>query len=201
MDVEVRELRPPELPAAVELVARGMRDNPLNVKAMGSDDERRLFRLRKMFRASLPSTARKGVLVGAFHDRCLVGVLAWVLPGKCQTPLGEKISLAARMLPGVGPGSLARIRRWQEDWNKHDFAESHWHLGPVAVDPELQGRRIGSKMMANCCSRLDTAQAAAYLETDKADNVRFYEKFGFTTIAEAKVLGVPNWFMLRFTRL
>ena len=69
------------------------------------------------------------------------------------------------------------------------------------MDPELQGRRIGSEMMANCCSRLDSAHAAAYLETDKADNVRFYQKFGFTTIAEAKVLGVPNWFMLRSTRL
>ena len=58
MDVEVRELRTAELPDAVELVAWGMRENPLNVKAMGSYDERRLFRLRKMFRASLPRTAR-----------------------------------------------------------------------------------------------------------------------------------------------
>jgi len=201
MDVEVRELRSGELPAAVELVARGMRDNPLNVEALGSDEERRLFRLRRMFRAALPNTARKGMLVGAFDDRRLVGVLAWVPPGKCQTTLGEKISLAARMLPGVGPSSLERIRRWQENWTRHDFAESHWHLGPVAVDPELQGRSIGSKMMANCCSRLDTAHAAAYLETDKADNIRFYQKFGFKTIAEDKVLGVPNWFMLRSTRL
>jgi ribosomal protein S18 acetylase RimI-like enzyme len=71
----------------------------------------------------------------------------------------------------------------------------------VAVDPELRGRRIASKMMVNCCSRLDTAQAAAYLETDKADNVRFCERFGFTTIAEAEVLKVPNWFMLRCMRL
>jgi hypothetical protein len=116
MDVEVRELRMAELPAAIELVARGMRDNPWNVQALGSDGERRLPRLRKMFKAARPTTARKGVLVGAFDDRRLVGVLAWVLTGKCQTTLGEKISLAARMLPGVGPSSLNRIRRGQEDW-------------------------------------------------------------------------------------
>ena len=197
MDVALRELRTAELPAALEVVARGMRDNPLNVQAMGVDSERRLIRLRKMFAAALPRTVRKGVLVGAFHDRRLVGVVAWVSPGQCQTKLGEKIFLAARMLPGVGPTSLQRIARWQGEWSKHDFAESHWHIGPVAVDPDLWGRHIGSEMMADCCAHLDTARVPAYLETDKAENVRFYEKFGFAVIAEGSVLDVPNWFMLR----
>jgi hypothetical protein len=38
----------------------------------------------------------------------------------------------------------------------------------------------------------DGQKALAYLETDKAENVRFYERFGFVTTSEALVLGTPN---------
>jgi len=39
-----------------------------------------------------------------------------------------------------------------------------------------------------------------YLETDKRENVRFYERFGFEVIAREPVIGVPNWFMRREPR-
>jgi hypothetical protein len=54
--------------------------------------------------------------------------------------------------------------------------------------------------MQECCARLDRLHIAGYLETDKALNVRFYERFGFETIASAPVLDVPNWFMKRNAR-
>jgi hypothetical protein len=40
----------------------------------------------------------------------------------------------------------------------------------------------------------DAAGGVAYLETDKAINVGFYERFGFAVIGEQEVLGVPNCF-------
>jgi len=197
MDVAVRELQPAELPAAVALVARGMRDNPLNVQAMGMNAEARLSRLQAMFAAVLPMTARKGSMLGTFDDGHLVGVLAWVPSGRCQATLGEKVALAARMVPRIGVGALLRIARGQGDWEKRDPAETHWHLGRVSVDSGLRGRRIGSALMANYCARLDAERVCSYLETDKAENLRFYAKFGFSSVAEAKVLGVSNWFMVR----
>jgi hypothetical protein len=36
-----------------------------------------------------------------------------------------------------------------------------------------------------------------YLETDKRDNVGFYERFGFEVIGDERVGGVPNRFMRR----
>ena len=54
--------------------------------------------------------------------------------------------------------------------------------------------------MQSFCDRMDERNAVAYLETDKDVNVRFYNRFGFETIAEATVLGVPNWFMKRRPR-
>ena len=44
---------------------------------------------------------------------------------------------------------------------------------------------------------MDSAGALAYLETDKPENVRFYERFGFEVVTEDDVVGVHNWFMTR----
>ena len=44
---------------------------------------------------------------------------------------------------------------------------------------------------------MDDLSMLSYLETDKYENVRFYRKLGFDVVAEAEVLGVPNWFMSR----
>jgi hypothetical protein len=48
---------------------------------------------------------------------------------------------------------------------------------------------------------MDDCGMLLYLETDKSENVPFYQKFGFTVVAEADVLGVPNWFMSRAARI
>ncbi|HEU4422411.1 MAG TPA: hypothetical protein VFR67_07700 [Pilimelia sp.] len=55
-------------------------------------------------------------------------------------------------------------------------------------------------IMREYCRRLDEAGDTGYLETDKAQNVRFYQRFRFDVIGAAPVLGVPNWFMLRNLR-
>jgi ribosomal protein S18 acetylase RimI-like enzyme len=102
-----------------------------------------------------------------------------------------------RLIPTVGIACSGRLTRWFAEWNKHDLPERHWHLGPVAVDLELQGQGIGRELMSEFCARMDSAGETGYLETDKARNVEFYRKFGFQTIGEASVLGVPNWFMRR----
>ena len=51
--------------------------------------------------------------------------------------------------------------------------------------------------MDHFCTIVDAAGDAAYLETDKPENVGYYERFGFETIGELDVLGVRNWFMRR----
>ena len=52
-------------------------------------------------------------------------------------------------------------------------------------------------MLAVYCEQLDAAGAAGYLETDKPENVRLYERFGFEIRCHAYVLGVKKWFMWR----
>jgi hypothetical protein len=51
--------------------------------------------------------------------------------------------------------------------------------------------------MEEHCRRLDSAGDLGYLETDKPENVRFYERFGYELVGEDDVIGVRNWFMHR----
>jgi len=94
-------------------------------------------------------------------------------------------------------GATFHVLRWVGEWARRDRSEPHWHLGPVAVDSHLQGQGIGAAMLAQFCARVNDCDALSYLETDKSDNVRFYQKLGFRVIEEAAVLGIHNWFMSR----
>jgi len=193
----IRDLGTDDLSAAVDVVARGMRDNPLNIAAFGDDAGVRLERLQGMFTIALPMILRKGVLLGAFDDQTLLGVAALVPPGRCQASTREKVAMLPRMVWAIGLGGLGRVVRWQAAWSQRDLRAPHWHLGPVAVDTHLQGQGVGSALMKTYCARIDRVGAAGYLETDKPQNVDFYKRFGFETVGEAPVLGTANWFMRR----
>jgi len=198
--ITLRELHEADLPSAVGIVARGMRDNPLHIAALGNDANQRINRLTGMFGVALPLIFSKGVLLGAFDDETLVGIAGMLPPGQCQPTAMEKLTLAPRIVPGVGFDAAVKVRSWLDQWAKYDLRQPHWHLGPVSVDAHLQGTGIGTRLMNEYCSRVDAAHATGYLETDKASNVTFYEKFGFETVASAAVLETPNWFMKRAAR-
>jgi predicted N-acetyltransferase YhbS len=97
----------------------------------------------------------------------------------------------------LGPRTAARVGQWLNAWAEHDPRDPHIHLGPLAVDAHLQGHGIGAAILTEHCRRLDADGALGYLETDKPENVRLYERFGYVVVAEAPVLSVPNWFMRR----
>jgi ribosomal protein S18 acetylase RimI-like enzyme len=196
--IEVRDLRPQEVPEAVGVLARGMRDNPLHVAAYGEDPERRLRCHARLMRGVFRAFPAQQPIC-AVRDGTLVGVTGVAPAGTCQPTAAQRV----RLLPDVvalGPRTAARVGRWISSWAKHDPDEPHVHLGPLAVDAHLQGQGIGSLIMQEHCRRLDADRAVGYLETDKPENVRFYERFGFQVVGEEPVLGVPNWFMRREPR-
>jgi len=197
--IEVRDLRPAEVPEAVGVLARGMRDNPLHVAAYGDDPERRFRCHARLMRGLFRAIPAQQPICAVRHGR-LVGVTGVAPAGTCQPTAIQRL----RLLPSVvalGPRTAARVGRWISVWAKRDPDESHVHLGPLAVDAHLQGQGIGSLIMQEHCRRLDRGREVGYLETDKPENVRFYERFGFEVIGEDSVIGVRNWFMRRPPRI
>jgi ribosomal protein S18 acetylase RimI-like enzyme len=195
--VEIRDLTAAETDAAARVLGGGMRDNPLHVRAFGPRPERRELALTRMFEALLRLYLSKGAVLGAFSAGNLVGVCGMVQPNRCQPTAGEKLQLLPALVSGGGLGATARVLRWVAGWARHDPRQAHWHLGPVGVERRLQGKGIGSALLQAFCDRIDATRSVAYLETDKQENVRFYQRFGFCVSAQDLVLGVPSWFMFR----
>lgn len=193
--IEVRSLRPDEIPEAIGVLARGMRDNPLHVVAYGSDPDRRRRCHATLMNAAFQVLTDRQPLC-ATRNGVIVGVTGVAPVGRCQPTLSQRVRLLPR-LAALGPRSAALVSSWMKAWAELDLAEPHVHIGPLAVDADVQGGGVGSMIMLEHCRRLDEARDVGYLETDKLDNVAFYRKFGYETTAEATVIGVRNWFMRR----
>jgi ribosomal protein S18 acetylase RimI-like enzyme len=196
-ELELRELGAGDLAAAAAVLGRGMRDNPLHIRAFGAEAAAREAALTRFFLPVLRRQLPKGAVVGAFRAGRLAGVCAMVEPGRCQPSIGERMRMLPALLPGISLASLGAVLRWTSVWARNDPRITHWHLGPVAVERDLQGQGIGRSLLEEFCRRIDARGQAAYLETDKQVNVTFYERFGFRVTAQEPVLGATNWFMMR----
>ena len=98
-------------------------------------------------------------------------------------------------LGGLGP--LMRLAKIMRAWGKHDPQKSHWHLKVLGVAPDFQGKGIGGQVVKFYCDIVDRDMIEAYLETDRPENISFYERFGFKVVGEEIINGSKNWYMLR----
>jgi ribosomal protein S18 acetylase RimI-like enzyme len=191
-DVEVLWLTGDEqLHQAVGVAARALRDDP-PLLAVSDDPLVRLDTMYSTFAGMLPT----GVAAGVRRGGCVLGVagasppghcIAGMLPPEVRTP-GE---------PGPDATDVDRFLHMGSVLADHDLVESHWHVGPVGVEPGFQGMGLGAAVMGLLCAEFDDHGRLAWLETAKPQNVRFYIGLGFEVVEEIQLLGTPNWFMRR----
>ena len=194
----LRLLRRSELEDAAQLVGRAMRDNPSNTRVFRIlDGGHRSIAMGRFFVPVLRGLFQRGLVLGAILSNRLVGICGMARPGFCQPNTIEKTKVLPAAVIGNPLTTPLLILNWVKEWSRRDPLEPHWHLGPVAVEPSLQGQGIGTAMLNAFCAVVDGTGTNAYLETDKHENVRLYQRFGFTVVESVHVLGVPNWFMSR----
>jgi ribosomal protein S18 acetylase RimI-like enzyme len=193
VDVDIRPLDPRDIPSAALVAARGMRDNPAHIAAIGNDPAKRVRVMERLFRQLLALDHRPTFV--AWEGDRLVGVADSAEPGHCQpSGLARAKLLPALLMAGT---AVPRMTRWIGAWEKRDPGRAHSHFGPFAVDLDAQGRGIGTQLLAHYCRTMDETATFSYLETDKPENVRLYERFGYVVIEKATVIGADNWFMTR----
>lgn len=197
LSITIRGLNFADQAEAVAVLLRGMSDNPIHLQAFGADAGHRERALRAMFNAIMTRQLSRGIVLGAFYDGRLAGVSGMMPPGHCPSAMMGKISALSALVLGGGLRDSRQLLEWLDDWLETDAAVEHWHLGPIAVAPRLRGRGIGSRLIEECCAIIDSDGCAAYLENDRAENLRLLERFGFAATEAHAVLGVRNWFMLR----
>src|SRR5215472_11536750 len=108
----LRNLQVIDLDEAAQVVTLSMRDNPVNLRAFGREDaEQRSRSLVRFFRTVLRGLYKRGMIMGAYRDKELVGVCGMAPPGSCQPTLLEKIEV----LP-----SLTSVTPWERPFGSRD---------------------------------------------------------------------------------
>jgi GNAT superfamily N-acetyltransferase len=197
MEIEVRDLRAEEKPAAGAVAGRALSDNPTFRWVWGDDTRARVGGALGLFVGFVGPLADPQL--GAFLGGVVVGVCAAASPGTC---IGVTAPDELRVAPTeVGPpGDPSRGLVVWSLFCRHDFDERHWHLGPVAVEPVLQGHGVGGALLNPFCERMDAAGEAVWLETDKPGNVSFYRRHGFDLVDEVTLPETDNAFTTYFMR-
>ena len=139
---------------------------------LGADHDRRYRHTHRFFSRLYRLAAHQRPLVARLDGR-IVASTNDLVGGACRA----RPSTSLRSLPALaltGPRAAVRAARWFNDWERRDPDRPHAHFGPFGVEPELQGRGIGSLVLREYTRRLDEAGEHSYLETEKPENVALY---------------------------
>jgi len=71
----------------------------------------------------------------------------------------------------------------------------HWYLSVLGVEPSLQGRGFGGRLLEILFGLVEAQPAPLYLESDRETSANFYRSRGFEDRGETRVHGVRCWFL------
>jgi len=210
---EFRLLVPSERPAAHQVAARALRDDPLFVYLHGPDPIARQAAAYAAFRDqaaerrgwwrrrfAAPPVVPAPTVWGAVVAGHVIGTAAAAAPDACFVAQLPAAVTRQRGGPEGPPGSPERLTRVLAELHAHHCEERHWHVGPVGVEPGLQGRGVGAAVMRLLCDAMDAEGEVAFLETETPANVVFYRRLGFEVVGETHLTGLDVWFMRREPR-
>jgi ribosomal protein S18 acetylase RimI-like enzyme len=191
----VRKARPHELGRLAAVLARAFYDDP-PIRWVVNDDGRR----RKLLEASFGLYLRK---LWFKQDECyttdsVAGAVVWELPGQWKVGVLGQLRLLPSMAR-INGRLLPRILRAIAALESNHPVEPHYYLPVVGVEPEWQGRGLGTALMRPMVDRCDEEKVPAYLEATSPRNRALYERHGFE-VTEQFSLGSgspPLWRMWR----
>jgi ribosomal protein S18 acetylase RimI-like enzyme len=191
-------LEPRQTDAVGAALARAFFDDPLFV--WGFPDEQRRARLLDF---QMKTFLRYGQRWGEVQTTAAnAGAAIWLPPGDTRIRPLRAFRIGLWRMPFVaGLGNFRRFYRGVDHLEHfHDDVEGpHHYLAVLGVEPELQGRGVGSALIAPVLERATADGLPCYLETVKERNVTFYRKHGFEVMVETQLPpdGPPAWTMLR----
>jgi ribosomal protein S18 acetylase RimI-like enzyme len=180
--VNVRSATAEDRESIVRCLARAFENDPIVCFALRGDEgkPRALHTLfdvafrRLIFAAS-----------GAWIADGGAGAALWAPPGRWD-PLRawpDALSLAG----AVGWLRLGRVLRGMGRIDGRHPAAPHWYLFAIGVDPDDQGRGVGTALLQAVLSSCDARGEAAYLEASTEANARLYARHGFRITDEVAI--------------
>ena len=194
----VRKVTADDVPRLAVVLGRAFDSDP-PMRWFLRDDQRRVELARQMFDVMLRT-------VHLSRDACytteeVAGGALWVPPGRWRLGLWQQLRLLPGMIRVFGR-DLARAQRGLAVMDTGHPRRPHWYLDSLGVDPDWQGKGIGSALMQPVLVRCDRERMPAYLNAGSPRSRDLYVRHGFH-VTEEFVLpdgGPPLWRMWREPR-
>ncbi|MFI1869756.1 GNAT family N-acetyltransferase [Streptomyces jumonjinensis] len=190
-DDRVRPATPDDIPTAVRTLGRAFSDYPYTRHVVAADDHaERVRRFQELFLTR----------VGMVYGRVWVGdgglaVAAWTTPDQDPTPGLTEVAPSIGELAGDRAEAFEATEKLVEPYRP---TEPVWYLATVGVDPDAQGRGLGSAVLRPGIEAAARAGYPIHLETATERNVSLYERLGFKVTAEVTVPdGGPHIWCMR----
>jgi len=161
------------------------------------DESQRMRRGERMFesiflkRVCLPHDE-------TYTTESIVGGALWMPPGKWKLRLLDNLRLLPHMAAAWGRNLPRALRSLSYLDSKHPHAP-HYYLFILGVEPEWQGKGIGTSLMQPILERCEAERMPAYLEATTPRNRELYRRNGFEVVKEIELPGggPPLWRMWR----
>jgi GNAT superfamily N-acetyltransferase len=126
------------------------------------------------------------------------GAALWTPPGRWDVGIG-RVWMVPDLIRAVGVSRLPFAIRATGRAQKHHPRAPHFYLFALGVDPDHQGRGIGSALLEAVLARCDEQRAPAYLEASTRQSAKLYERHGFRATDELLMAegAPPMWPMWR----
>ncbi len=157
------------------------------------------------WRASVASLGERGLILGVRRDGRLVGVAAFVRPDGYPLPAMAQIRQAGAAFWALvaRPAAIVSGSKYLLAIDKAHPREPLWYLEMLVVEPSAQRGGVGGALQDHVYRLADQEQVPSYLETQKAENLGYYRRFGYEQVQELHPVkkGPPLWTMRREPRL
>ncbi len=159
-------------------------------------DHRREERIRHIIETSL-----KIVLPFAevYTTKEKKGFALWVPPYHHRPSAAQTFNLMKMFVQTSGPRRLMEMLHLFRSLQNQYPEEPFCHLLYLAVDPEDQGKGMGTSLLLPVLAECSTNNILAYLENSNENNLSLYQKSGFCSFNEWQLPknGPTIWFMKR----
>jgi hypothetical protein len=145
--ISMKPLEGSDLPEAVMVTTHAYSTNPLGVAIYREHPEKEHYReaSNRQLLGYIP-----GQVIIAKKDEHVVDLMRMVEWPQCQMSLSitQILRILLPALLNRNRGLVLRRLTAMRIWSKYHPKESHWHLGPIAVVPEMQGRVLGPSYLS-----------------------------------------------------
>jgi ribosomal protein S18 acetylase RimI-like enzyme len=185
-----------------KILAGSFADDPFWNKMLIDLDEvqKALF-----FQCSIQYCMRYGKAYAA--SEVLKGIAGWVDSSKAKiTVVRSILSGSFFTMMHMGRSSMTKMKqlmammeKLEKEKDKQMNKKDYIYFMIIGVQKRFQGKGYGGKLISKIINESETKKKSIYLETTTENNVRLYEKYGFTvkTIIDFPEYQLRQWGMER----